>query len=241
MNILIVTLARGGSKGIVKKNLQLVGDHTLLDRAIDTAAAVNRARHKVTHVVSSDDDDILYAAYATMQLNNIDIELVQRPPELALDTSTSASAIRHAVLEIEARHSVTYDIIVELMCTAPFRTADIVDKCIDTLVSAGVDSVVTVEQIFDHHPRRLKYIDESGILHDVMEETPETRRQDLMPHVYVRAGGTYVFTRSLLFDRGRRWSEDCRAVVISADQALNIDEPRDLELARAIALQSVRG
>jgi CMP-N,N'-diacetyllegionaminic acid synthase len=227
--VVAVTLARGGSKTIKNKNLAIVGGKSLLER---TLYAGSLSKYIDAHYVSSDSADILAEA------ERLGAKLAVRPSHLATDTASSADAILHFLqgLSLDAYlHNLLYrpDYVVELMCTCPFKSTEDIDACIEKLHLTGADSVVTVTRLLDHHPSRLKYIKDDTLC-DFYPEKKESRRQDLEPHAFVRAGGIYAFTWDSVFKTKSRYGGVVKPVVIPSERAVNIDEPLDLMLAELI-------
>jgi len=114
------------------------------------------------------------------------------------------------------------------MATNPLKDAHDVSACINQLENENLDAVIAVNQIFDHHPARVKKI-ENGLLVDFcVPEIPESRRQDLEPKAYVRSGAIYALTREMLVEKGLRYGTNkCYAHVLPAHKAINIDSEQD--------------
>ena len=215
--ILAITLARGGSKGIPKKNIIDIQGKPLLQYTIDE---VKKSKYIDHYIVSTDD----------VEIENLCTKLgttyFQR--QKASDTQSSASAL----CEVQ-RVMNRYDYIVEIMCTNPLKTVDDIDGVIEKLDETGADSVVSVVRIWDNHPSRVKYI-EGDRLKDFYPEPPESRRQDLTPAAYVRNGSIYAMTYEQLKIKQNRLGEDTRPYIMPEERTINIDEPIDLELARIL-------
>lgn len=217
--VVAITLARGGSKSIPNKNLAVVNGKSLLERAVECgkAALVDE------HYVSSDSPEILSEA------NRLGARTILRPAELAQDDTTSAAAIAHALNVV----SLKIDYVVEIMCTSPFKTALDVDAVVKKLHDTQADSVVGVVRIYDHHPARLKYI-ENDVLVNFFPEKKESRRQDLEPAAYVRNGSLYAFTHDAFLKYNSRYGGIVRPYIMTETQSINIDEPMDLTLAQIV-------
>jgi len=225
VNILAVTLARGGSKGIPKKNLHPIAGKALIQYTFDIIPEIPRI---TTYIVSTDDPEI-----QSYTLSKGICSPFLRPPELASDTATSSDALQHSLLFCEKHYSIKYDIVLELMCTNPFKQASHVNAVIDKILSTGADSVIGVSQLHEHHPARIKYLD-GDLIRDFYQET-SSRRQDLRPHAFIRNGSIYAIQRDLLLHEGYRFGGDnSRAVIMPPPCNINIDEPLDLLLAEAI-------
>ena len=217
--ILAITLARGGSKRVPKKNITLINNKPLLQYTIDE---VKKSKYIDNYIVSTDDNDVINVC------KNLNVNYHNRPKEFAQDTSTSASAIKN-VIELHK----DYDIIVEIMCTNPLKTVDDIDGCIEKLIKSDSDSVVSVVRVWDNHPSRVKFI-ENDMLNDFYPEIPESRRQDLTPPAYVRNGSIYAFWKSSFLKYNNRLGKTCRPFIMPEERTINIDEPIDLELAKIL-------
>ena len=227
MNILGVTLARGGSKGVPGKNRRLLAGKPLIAWTILAAHQCGFSNY----VVSSDDGDSLRIAA------EMGCEVLRRPEELARDDTPTLPALQHAALWAEARHERTYDYVVELRATSPFKTADDVQRAIRLLVDSGADSVISVAQCQEHHPARVKHLNELGYIEDFLPEPESGRRQDLTPPAYVRAGGIYALKReALMGGDGKLFGhEKSLALILPAQRAVNIDSELDFAFAEFLA------
>ena len=217
--VLAITLARGGSKRIPKKNIADINGKPLIQYTFDE---VKKSKYIDRYVVSTDDMDIMGACIRN------EVQSIIRPKDLAKDTTTSADALIHCVKEQEK-----YDYVVEIMCTNPLKKVEDIDGVIEKLNDTNADSIVSVVRIWDHHPSRVKYIEGDKLI-DFYPEIPESRRQDLTPAAYVRNGSIYATTHASLMENRVRLGPDTRPYIMPEERTINIDEPRDLELARIL-------
>lgn len=128
MTILGVTPARGGSKGVPRKNVRSLCGKPLLAWTIEAAAhskLLNR------YVVSTEDAEIASVA------RRWDAEVIDRPAALATDEVTTLSVLQHALSIVPA------DIVVVLQATTPIRDTDLIDRCIQRFLDTGADSLAT--------------------------------------------------------------------------------------------------
>jgi len=102
------------------------------------------------------------------------------------------------------------------------------------LIDKSADSVIAMGRLYDHHPSRIKYLNEAGVISDFYPEVPESRRQDLTPLAYIRAGSVYAMTREQITTSLRYGGKQSYGYILPDDRFLNIDEPRDLLLAAQI-------
>ena len=219
--VLAVTLARGGSRRIPKKNIADINGKPLLAYTIEE---VNKSKYIDKYVISTDDPGIAGVVIAA------DVEVHNRDAAQAQDTSTSADALMAAVIKGEYQD---YDYLVEVMATNPLKTVADIDGVIEKLEQTGADSVVSVVRIWDHHPSRVKYIENDRLM-DFYPEIPESRRQDLAPAAYVRNGSVYGTTMKSFLKNRIRLGPDTRPYIMDESRTINIDEPIDLELARLL-------
>ena len=224
--VLGVILARGGSKGIPKKNIYPLCGHPLI--AYSITAALNSG-HIDELVVSTDSEEIARVA----RRYGSKVPFI-RPTDLAGDKVPSVDALRHAALEAEEFFGHQFDYIVELPCVAPLRDYTHINAALQKLHSTGCDSVISVVDTGEKHPIRLKKIIDDQIF-DFCDEYPEpavgSRRQDLKPESYVRNGAIYSMTRKTLVDNHSRHGLDSRPYIMSSEKSINIDEPLDMKLA----------
>ena len=231
--ILGITLARGGSKSVPKKNIRPILDVPLI--AYTMAEAI-RSRFITRYLVSTDDVDIQetalkYGAEAPFL----------RPAEFSTDTASSVGALQHAVNWVENEEGQQYDYVIELMCTNPLKTVEDIDASIEKLVSTGADSVIAVHKLEDHHPIRIKKIIEDKIVDFCLPEIAETRRQDLKPDAYIRSGSIYALKRDHLMVEGLRYgTENSRPHILPPERSVNVDTEIDFMVAEKILENSPR-
>ena len=233
MKILGITLARGGSKSVPRKNIRPILGIPLIGY---TTAEALLSRFITRFIVSTDDEEIRqvalkYGAEAPFL----------RPAEFSTDTASSVGALQHAVNWVEQEEGVRYDYIIELMCTNPMKTVEDIDSCIEKLIQTGADSVIAVHRIEDHHPIRIKKIIDDRIVDFCLPEKAETRRQDLKPDAYVRSGSIYALRRDHLMEDGRRYgSIESRPYILPDERAVNVDTEIDFLIAENLLQRAPR-
>jgi len=225
--ILAVTLARGGSKSVPKKNIKLLSGIPVIAHTIREALKSNLINR---YVVSTDDIEIQKVALAY----GAECPFL-RPDEFATDTASSVAALRHAVDWIEREEGTQYDYVIELMATNPMKTVDDIDRCIKKLIDTGADSVIAVHRLDDHHPARIKKIVDDRIVDFCVPEKLESRRQDLTPDAYIRSGSIYALRRDHLMVQGQRYgSVESRPYILPPERAVNIDSEIDFLIAEQL-------
>lgn len=219
-DVLVVIPARGGSKGVPGKNLAPVGGVPLVVRAVRAAQASGR----VTAVaVSTDDDTIAAVASAAGAI------AVRRPDVLSGDTASSESALEHAVEVLYGRRVGDLGVIVLVQCTSPFVTADDIDAVVGAVLDEGADSAFTAAAFHGFVWRNAT--DATGVNHDM---NGRQRRQDREPE-WLETGAAYAMRADGFADHGHRFFGRTVAVPTEPGRVLEIDEPSDLDRARALA------
>ena len=179
--ILAVVTARGGSKGIPRKNIVDLGGRPLIQHTISAARKANLLDRVI---VSTDDEEI-----ATVSLKcGAEVPFI-RPVELAGDTSAHIPVIQHAVRFLEDKENYFVDYVMLLQPTSPFRTSSDIDGAIEVAISTNADSVMGVTEV-EQHPFKLNLIDD-GILKSAFD-VPKgyIRRQDF-PRYYWENGAIF--------------------------------------------------
>tara|TARA_Y100000768_G_C23962627_1_gene676165 strand:+ start:44 stop:760 length:717 start_codon:yes stop_codon:yes gene_type:complete len=227
LKILGITLARGGSKSVPKKNIKPINEIPLIAFTINEAL---KSKYISKYIVSTDDEEIKNEALRF----DADVPFI-RPKSLSSDSATSVDALKHAVNYMENKEGVTYDYVVELMCTNPLKNVDDIDSCIEKLIKTGADSVIAVHQLEDHHPMRIKKIINDKITDFCLKEKLEARRQDLKPNAYVRSGSIYALNRDELMVNNRRYgSKNSRPYILPPQRAVNVDTEIDFLIAEQL-------
>jgi len=227
IKILGITLARGGSKSIPRKNVKPILGIPLIGYTINEAL---KSKYLTRYIVSTDDHEIQQVAKQYGAESPF-----LRPEEYSTDTASSVGALQHAVDWVESQEEVQYDYIIELMCTNPTKLVEDIDNCIDKLIKTGADSVIAVHKLEDHHPIRIKKIVDDKIVDFCLSEKAETRRQDLKPDAYIRSGSIYALKRDHLMKENLRYgTEDSRPYILPSQRAVNVDTEIDFLVAEQI-------
>ena len=224
--ILAIIPARGGSKGVPRKNIRLLAGKPLLAYMLGAAL---HSKYLTRVVVSSEDDEVLRVATAY----GGETVALKRPVELAADDSPDAPMLQHAIREVEGLDGIVFDYAVQLHATSPFMTAADIDGALKSLLDdPGADSVVSVFQVNSCHPIKLKQIVGNRLEPYVagFAEQTTSRRQDVVP-VYKRNGGLYASKRSVVMDLGRVWGDAVVPYVMPDERSLEIDSATDFLLA----------
>ena len=223
MRAIAFVFARGGSKGLPGKNLRMLGGKPLIAWAIQHGLAVSRISRVI---VSTDSQEIAEVA----REHGAEVPFL-RPTELAQDNSPEWLAWRHALAYVEAEASGLPDAMVSLPATAPLRTPDDVDRCLDAFFQGDADVVITVSPAHRSPYFNMVKSNPDGTVGLVMPP-PEgiTRRQDVPP-VYDMATIAYVARPSFVLEQGGIFEGRVRAVQVPQERAIDIDTIHDFRLA----------
>jgi CMP-N-acetylneuraminic acid synthetase len=224
VNVLGLIPARGGSKGIPRKNIAACGGKPLIAW---TCLAAREARCLTRTIVSTDDREIAEIAAAHGAAAPF-----LRPPELASDTARSIDVANHALDWLEQHERWRADVLVLLQPTSPLRTAQHIDKAF-ALLTPELDSVVSVIEV----PHRFKpwaILEENqGLLHYLQpgELGFDRQRRQGQPTLYTRNGPAVVVTQARTIRAGSHYGERSAGYLMSDRESIDIDGPYDLELA----------
>lgn len=226
--VLAVVIGRSGSKGLPRKNALPVAGIPMIAHTVRFALA-SRSIGRV--VVSTDGAEIAGIA------RDEGVEVVLRPAELASDTATVDSAVRHAVQSSASPGAMREEIIVILYGNVPVRPADLADRAVARLVETGADSVQSYYRVGKTHPYWMSRIDDAGRVSQFIENRIY-RRQELPP-LYMPDGGVIAVRRASLFDvrEGEPhafFGRDRRGIETSEGEVVDVDTAVDLAVAEAI-------
>ncbi|MDX2158251.1 MAG: acylneuraminate cytidylyltransferase family protein [Hyphomicrobiaceae bacterium] len=226
--IIAVVPARGGSKGIPRKNLVDLGGRPLIAWTISAARACPSIARVV---VSTEDQEIAQAAVA----HGAEWPF-PRPAELAGDTTPMLDVMRHLVDGLQLDDA---DILLLLQPTSPLRTSEDIERAIATYLSSGAEALISVVAS-EAHPSWMVKIGTDGRISTFLPDGAKaTRRQDLVP-AYRPNGAIYLVPVGTI-RAGRSWyGADTLAFVMPRERSLDIDEPFDLRLVRLIVAEGQR-
>ena len=226
LRVLGIVTARGGSKGIPRKNTTLVAGKPLLAYTAEAALA---ARSLARVVLSTDDEEIALVG----RDYGLEVPFL-RPAELARDDTPSLPVVQDVVRRLEAAGD-RFDAVFTLQPTNPLRQAADIDGAIALLERTGADSVISFVDVGERHPARMKFIDDQGrVVDPPFAETFEGQRRQDLPKLYLRDGSVYVTRRDVLMNDNSFKGRDCRAWLMPIERSCNVDTPFDLFLVECM-------
>lgn len=223
--VLALIPARGGSKGIPRKNIQDLGGHPLIWHSIQAALG---SAYADDCFVSTDDEEIAEVARARSAWVPF-----LRPAELAQDGSKTIDCMVEGLARL-AEIGRRYDIVVLLQATSPFRTAADLDRALERFEECGERGLAPIGEV-DVSPILMRTMAADGTLSHLLAQGSTVRRRD-MPTYHTVNGAIYI-NRAEEIRPDTSLNDNPVGWVLDRSRALGIDEPADLEEARKIIAQ----
>jgi len=225
MKILTIIPARGGSKGIPKKNIRPFAGHPLIAWSIGQSL---RSKHINRTIVSTDDPEIRDVALRY----GAEVPFL-RPPEIAGDSATVESALLHTLEYLRQTEEYSPEIVVLLQPTSPIRQDGTINRAIEEFRTQECDSLLSVSA---GHLFYWKNADDPIALYD---HTARPIRQSIMERdkIYAETGSIYLFKASILLSQHNRLGGKIHLFQLSSVEGIDINTAEDFALAEMIAQQ----
>lgn len=225
--------ARGGSKGVPRKNLVEVGGSPLIAWTIKPALALAEEGTVDAVLVSTDDEEIAKVS------GSLGAEVpFLRPAEISSDTARTVDVVLHAIDFLE-RDGRIFDAVVVLQPTSPQRSAEDITNAVALFAAAGEASLISAYEA-EFRGDYLYYRNGDAAEALSRHHAAGTRRQD-SPSVYVRNGAIYVTAVRHLREKRSLISERPLLLQMPRERSINIDRPEDLEQFSEWAKQTGMG
>ncbi|MDJ0728559.1 MAG: acylneuraminate cytidylyltransferase family protein [Crocosphaera sp.] len=223
MTTIAIIPARGGSKGVPRKNIRLLAGKPLIAHSIQDA----QESTSIDQVYVSTDDQEIATISAEYGAN-----IIHRPAELANDTASSESALIHGLQALK-NQNINPDLLVFLQCTSPIRTGVDIDQAIAKLKAEQADSLLSVSP-----SHRFLWEEINGVAQSInYDYRHRPRRQDMNPQ-YVENGSIYVFKPWVLQETQNRLGGKIALYIMSEMAALEIDSEDDFYMIDFLMSQS---
>jgi CMP-N-acetylneuraminic acid synthetase len=226
VRVLALIPARGGSKGIPRKNIHIMAGKPLIAWTIETALACPRLDNVI---VTTDDEEIAKIA----KDYGAEVPFL-RPAELAQDNTPDLPVYQHAVSWLAEHEGYHPDIICWLRPTSPLRTVEDMENAINLLIQTKADSVRSV-CVSDDHPYFIQKMDGTRLqpLMDNIDRSKYYNRQ-MLPTVYRFNGAVDVTWCKTVMEKGQLYSGDLRGSIMPPERSIDIDNELDLILAETL-------
>jgi CMP-N-acetylneuraminic acid synthetase len=223
-NRVAIICARGGSKGVPRKNVKEIAGKPLIAHTI-IQAIESKCFERI--VVSSDDDEILEVS------KKYSAEIIKRPDDLASDTAGTIPALKHALEESEKMFNCEFEIICLLQPTSPLRTSEDIIACIDQLEKSGSGNIFSVCEAKASPYYTLIERNKNNDVIELSKASDAIRRQDL-PDVYEINGAIYAWKREQFISDPKALQPNSEIYIMPHERSLDIDTIFDFELCELV-------
>ncbi|WP_078123667.1 cytidylyltransferase domain-containing protein [Leptospira alexanderi] len=213
--------ARGGSKGIPRKNIKFIAGKPLIVWTIEAAL---KSKYLASIVVSTDDSEIAEVAKQT----GASVPFL-RPSELATDYSSGIDPVLHALDNLPE-----FDYVMLLQPTSPLRTSTDIDDCIEFAMKRKTNSVVSVCET-QENPFWMFCLDDSLRMTKLLNVEDVKRRQD-SPKIFSLNGSIYLSEVNYFREKKKFITEDTLAYLMSKESSIDIDDMMDWKLAEILLM-----
>lgn len=229
--VVAVIPARGGSKGVPRKNIRPLAGKPLIAYAIETALASNLIDRVI---VSTDDGEIA----ETSRRCGAEVPFI-RPRELATDDSPEWLTWRHAILTLEEEDGESsMAVFVCVPPTSPLRSVEDVDSCIRTLMDSDADLVITVKEASRNPYFNMVTLNNDGYAELVIRPQSNIHRRQDAPRVYDMTTVAYAARPEFIKGADSIFEGRVKAVVVPSERALDIDAELDFQFAEFLLARS---
>ncbi|WP_432702107.1 cytidylyltransferase domain-containing protein [Lysinibacillus sphaericus] len=222
--ILAVIPARGGSKGITRKNIRNLAGKPLIAWTIEKA---QKSKYISRLILSSDDDEIIEVA----KKYGCDVPF-KRPKELAQDDTPGIEPVIHSVQYMSDEE---YDYVVLLQPTSPLCTVEDIDGCIELALKENSDFVVTVTES-DKSPYWMYKISNTGYMQPLIEQESLVTRRQALPKAYSLNGAVYVGKVDKLLKERTFLTSKTKAFSMPSERSFDIDSEIDFMICEQILI-----
>lgn len=233
MEILGIIPARGGSKGIPGKNIKLLAGSPLIAWTI---AEAKKSKYITRLIVSTDDGTIAAVARDC----GAEVPFL-RPADISKDLSPDIEFIEHALVHLKEKENFVPEIILRLPPTSPLRTAEDIDKGIETLLSdPDADASRPIMEAPKHPYKLWKIGEDKKYLEPFLPksftgfEEPHNLPRQLFPKVYMHTGAMDVVRRSTIENLRSTSGRKLAYFFMTPEHSINIDHPLDFEIAEVL-------
>ncbi len=224
--ILAIIPARGGSKGIPRKNIKILAGKPLIAWTIEEA---KKSKYIDRLILSSEDEEIIKVAKKW----GCEVPFV-RPKELAKDDTPGIEPVIHAIKTLHEN----YDYVCLLQPTSPLRKVEHIDAAIELIIKMNAESLVSVKEVKEN-PYWMFEIDNNSFLNKFINENIPIRRQDLK-ELYVLNGAIYISKTDALIKNKSFLIDTTIAYKMDEISSVDIDEEMDFQVCEFLLQQKLK-
>ena len=223
MKVLGIIAARGGSKGVEKKNIRPLAGKPLIAYSIEQMKAWGKYEE---FIVSTDSGEIAEIA----REYGAEVPFM-RPPELAADGTGKLEVLRHAFLCAEEHYGIKFDVILDLDATSPVRTTGDIDNMLDIFLKKNADCVFSAVKARKNPYFNMVEENEDGTARVCKKSDSTVRTRQSAPVVYDMNASIYVYSRGYLSERGidNPYAKRSFVYQMSELSAVDIDTEMDFD------------
>lgn len=226
-NLFAIIPARGGSKGLPRKNILNLNGIPLIAHSIKAAKL---SQHIKDFVVSTDDDEIAEIARRS------GAAVLKRPASLAGDTIKNDDVVKHIIQELKL--SKQFEYIALLQPTSPLRSAEDIDQTYEAMLKNQACSAMTITEV-DHHPAKCVTLKES-FLHAYTNDIEMEARRQTLPTVYRQNGAVYIVSIADFLKQECFFIKPCSYHIVERNRSVDIDSLLDLQYAEILLSQNTK-
>lgn len=221
--ILAVICARGGSKGVINKNIRELNNKPLICYSLDI---LKKSKYIDDYIISTDSTKIINV----IKKHGFKIEF-QRPDHLALDKVSRIEVIKHAVDWVFEKKK-TYDIIIDIGVATPLKSVEDMDNCIKLLVDEEAGNIISVTPC-SRNPY-YNMVEESNGKVTKSKNIGQIKDRRDAPNVYDMNDGFNVWRYSTLLSQNPQFNEKTKMYIMPRERSVDIDEEIDFDIAETI-------
>ncbi len=227
MRVLAIIPARGGSKGVKRKNIKLLGEKPLIQYTIESA---KQAIKLSKIMVSTDDEEI--AEFS----RSLEVEVPElRPKHLASDNSPTIDTVIYTLEYYQKEKNEYFDAVCLLQPTYPFRKSNSVDEAIQTFIEKGTDSLISVVTVpHEYNPHWVFVENEVGHLKIATGESTIITRRQALPEAYIRDGSIYITRVPVVLESKSLYGTSTCCYKSDTSTYVNIDTIEDWKKAEGL-------
>ena len=222
ISVLGIIPARGGSKGIRKKNIYKLCGEPLINYTIEAAKS---SRFLTRTIVSTDSEEIAEIARAA----GAEVPFL-RPAKLASDKSPTIDTIMHSLNWLKENKNEQYDYVMVLQPTSPLRTSIDIDESIKKAQETGADSIMSMVELSDMSLKKLKKIQEDQIFPLLEEEGKSPAPRTSHTATYTRNAAIYLTKASVIL-KGDVFGNVSRPYIMPFERSVDINDMKDMALS----------
>ncbi|GAB6282476.1 MAG: acylneuraminate cytidylyltransferase family protein [Ignavibacterium sp.] len=213
--------ARGGSKGILKKNIKVLAGKPLIAWTIE--AALN-SKYISDVIVSTDDDEIAEIS------RNYGAQIpFMRPPELATDESIAIDTYLYTVEKLNSEYNKSIEEFVVLQPTSPLRNSKHINEAVKLFYNQKADSVVSLVES-NHSPYWFKKITPKGKIKSLFEDKIYSVNRQQLPKTYLINGAILILKYNILKSTRSYYINNSLAYIMSQEESIDIDNIIDFKI-----------